>query len=52
MFKKIGLIPVLIILIFCFVLPLNASDSSIEDVNSYLKQGSIEDLMDIMRKEP
>jgi len=52
MFKKIRLIPVLIILIFCFVSPLNASDSSIEDVNSYLKQGSIEDLMDIMRKEP
>jgi hypothetical protein len=52
MYKKIRLIPVLIILIFCFALPLNASNFSLENVNSYLKKGSTEDLMDIIRKKP
>jgi len=53
MFKKIRLILISIILISCFVLPPNTSVVNASDnVNSYLKQGSIEDLMDIMRKEP
>ncbi len=53
MFKKIRLILISIILISCFVSPLNTSVvNASNNVSSYLKQGSIEDLMDIMRKEP